>query len=74
MPELSEYEITEPNGVVTRLQLTDDDAKKFPHAKKVGTVHAEKTDASEDDATDTGKPAGTTHQHEQVQNRARRAE
>ena len=52
MPELAEYEL--PDG--TTMQLSEEDAKRFPDAKKKAGPHA--------------KPAG--HEHEPVRDRARR--
>ena len=69
MPELSEYEITDDKGVTTNIQLTDDDAKKFPHAKKVGAVHIETTTADEQQAAEQH----AHHKHEPVSDRARRS-
>jgi len=74
MPELGEYEITEKNGMVTTVQLTEEDAKKVPHAKRIGTVHVEET--SDDEPTTTTTTTGTTtgeHEHEPVSNRARKS-
>jgi hypothetical protein len=71
MPELGEYEIKEPRtGTTTRVQLTDEDAKKFPHAKRVGTV---RTPQTADEGTDANAGGAATHQHEPVSNRARQS-
>jgi hypothetical protein len=56
MSELAEYEL--PDG--TTMQLSEEDAKRFPEAKKVGRVQQQAT------------PSESKQQHEQVQNRARR--
>lgn len=65
--ELSEYEIEDKNGIVTTVQLTEEDAKnRFPHARKVG--------ARGKGAEQPGQQSQTgqqQHPHDQVQNRAR---
>jgi hypothetical protein len=64
--DLHEYEIEDKNGIVTTVQLSDDDAKnRFPHARKVGAhgKNAEPQGQSQ---------AAQQHTHEQAHNRARK--
>jgi len=73
MPHLNEYEITGENGIVTRVQMTDDDAKKFPNAKKVGSGEHDAPKATETKADAPAADAPVTgHQHDQVSNRSRK--
>lgn len=65
MSDMHEYEITEPDGTTTTVQLTDEDAKRFPDAKKLGKVGAEPTRREDE--------GGTTRTAHDVQNRARRS-
>jgi len=64
MPKLHQYEITE-NGSKHTLQLTEEDAKRFPHARKLG-------DTAKQTSEPTPAPAPQPHHHEPVRNRARR--
>lgn len=73
--ELSEYEIEDKNGIVTTVQLTDEDAKKrFPNARKVGRAgggaSAAQTSAPKSD--ESAPSPGVHQQHTDVKNRARR--
>ena len=64
MADLHEYEITDKSGNVYTMQLSDDDAKRFPHARKL-SAHRGKAEPE--------KPAAQQqHRHDQVSNRARR--
>jgi hypothetical protein len=64
MSGLHEYEVTEKDGSITTLQLSDDDAKRLPHARKVGAHSEPKAE------TETAAPKA--HRHEPVHHRARR--
>ena len=62
MSQVHDYEVTAPNGTVTTMQLTEEDAKRFTNARKVTKQHKAPADKAEPPA----------HGHEQVQNRSRR--
>jgi hypothetical protein len=73
MGTLHEYEVTEKDGSVTTLQLSDDDAKRLPDARKVGQ-RSKATGAKhdDDDAEAETKHEPVKHPHPQAHNRSRR--
>lgn len=66
MADMHEYEVEQPDGTTITMQLTDEDAERFPNAKKLGKV--ETADTRREDEGGTTRTA-----HEPVGNRARRS-
>lgn len=64
MAELYEYEVTDDHGNPTTMQLTEEDAKRFPGAKKGGAVEETEPPGHTDDDDGDDKRG--------VKNRARR--
>ncbi len=75
---LYNYEVTDEHGNTTTLQLTEEDAQRFPNAKQVGPAHnvqePDEDDEGDGDAGNTASaPVSTrTAGAERVPNRARR--
>lgn len=78
MADLYNYEVTDQQtGAISTMQLSEDDAKRFPNARKLGPASTSKTEAAQSEAAQSseqpksdGKPSpgpGPTD----VKNRAR---
>jgi len=71
MSDLNEYEVTRDDGTKVTVQLTEADAKNYPHARKVGKRAERSEQAEQQGGAKTPTPGPSTHTHGQVQNRAR---
>jgi len=69
--ELHEYEVTDHTGTVSTVQLTEEDAKAYPHARKTGKRVTAEQQTGQQQSTGKATPNTAAHQHDQVQNRAR---